>query len=46
MANGYGNTEARDRLTSTAEDIGLGDEEQGNGLVDVAAALGLESSDD
>jgi len=39
MANGYTNTEARDRLTSTAEDIGLGDNEQGNGLLDVEAAV-------
>lgn len=41
MANGYSNTEARDRLNSTAEDISLGDNEQGNGLLDVEAALGL-----
>lgn len=40
MANGYSNTEVRDRLNSTAEDIGLGDNEQGNGLLDVEAALG------
>jgi subtilisin len=46
MANGYTNTEARDRLGSTAEDIGLASNEQGNGLLDVAAALGLDSSDD
>ena len=46
MANGYTNTEARDRLGSTAEDIGLAENEQGNGLLDVAAALGLDSSDD
>ena len=46
MANGYSNTDARDQLNSTAEDIGLASNEQGNGLVDVAAALGLDSSDD
>ncbi|MFC7080079.1 S8 family peptidase [Halorussus caseinilyticus] len=45
MANGYTNTEARDRLHATAEDIGLSDDEQGYGLVDTAAALGLDSSD-
>jgi subtilisin len=45
MANGYTNVEARDRLNSTAEDIGLASNEQGNGLLDVAAALGLDSSD-
>jgi len=39
MANGYTNTEARDRLTSTAEDIGLGSNEQGNGLLDAEAAV-------
>ncbi|WP_224269256.1 S8 family peptidase [Haloprofundus salinisoli] len=46
MANGYTNAEARDRLTSTAEDVGLASNEQGAGLLDVAAALGLDSSDD
>jgi subtilisin len=45
MANGYSNTEARDQLNSTAEDVGLSDNEQGNGLVDAAAAIGLDSSD-
>lgn len=45
IANGYTNTEARDRLASTAEDIGLSENEQGNGLLDVAAAVGLDSSD-
>jgi len=39
MANGYTNTEARDRLNSTAEDIGLGDNEQGSGLLDAEAAV-------
>ena len=46
MDNGYTNTEARDRLAATAEDIGLGGDQQGNGLLDVAAALGADSSDD
>jgi subtilisin len=46
MANGYTNAEARDRLTGTAEDLGLASNEQGSGLLDVAAALGLDSSDD
>jgi hypothetical protein len=40
MANGYSNTEARARLEETAEDIGLGSNEQGNGLLDVEAAMG------
>lgn len=46
MANGYTNTEARNQLGSTAEDIGLAENEQGNGLLDAAAALGLDSNDD
>lgn len=46
MANGHSNTEARGRLNDTAEDISLSSSQQGNGLVDVAAALGLDSSDD
>jgi len=45
MANGYTNTEARDRLKSTAEDIGLGDDEQGSGLLDAEAAVSGGSSD-
>lgn len=36
---------ARGQLQDSAEDIGLASNEQGNGLVDVAAALGLDSSD-
>ncbi len=40
MANGYSNTEARDRLASTAEDIGLASNDQGNGLLDAEAAVG------
>lgn len=39
MDNGYSNTEARARLTETAEDIGLPSNEQGAGLLDVEAAL-------
>lgn len=46
LANGYTNTEARDRLASTAEDLGLADNEQGSGLLDLAAALGYSSADD
>lgn len=46
MANGYDNDDARRRLQSTAENIGLSKNEQGNGLVDVAAALGYDSGDD
>ncbi|WP_224336434.1 S8 family peptidase [Haloprofundus halobius] len=46
MANGYTNTETREQLLSTAEDIGLASNEQGAGLLDTAAALGLDSSDD
>jgi len=40
MANGATNTEARDALLNAAEDIGLGDNESGAGLLDVEAALG------
>jgi subtilisin len=46
MANGYTATEARQRLNDTAEDVGLPSNEQGNGLLDVANALGYDSSDD
>jgi subtilisin len=45
MANGYSNQKARKRLKSTAEDVGLASNEQGAGLLDVAAALGLDSTD-
>jgi subtilisin len=45
VANGSSPLEARDRLLETAEDLGRPDE-QGTGLVDVAAALGYDSSDD
>jgi subtilisin len=44
-ANGSSNTQIRDQLTSTAEDIGLASNESGSGLLDAAAALGLDSSD-
>lgn len=44
-AAGYSNTDARQRLRDTAEDLGLSSDEQGYGLVDVAAALGLNSAD-
>lgn len=46
MANGASNTAARARLRATAEDVGLASAEQGAGLLDVAAALGLPSGDD
>jgi subtilisin len=45
MANGNSNTTARDRLQNTAETIGLSENESGYGLLDTAAALGLDSSD-
>ncbi len=40
MATGMSNTEARSALKNNAEDIGLGSNEQGAGLLDVEAALG------
>jgi subtilisin len=45
MADGFTASEARSKLKSTAEDIGLGGNESGSGLLDAAAALGLDSSD-
>jgi subtilisin len=45
-SEGYSNAEARQRLRETAEDIGLASDAQGHGLLDVAAALGYDSSDD
>lgn len=44
MANGYTNTEARARLAETAEDIGLSENEQGNGLLDTEAAVGTDTT--
>ena len=46
IAAGYTPDEARSRLTSTAEDVGLASNESGAGLLDAAAALGVDSSDD
>ncbi len=46
MANGATASDARSTLTNSAEDLGLSSNEQGAGLLDVAAALGLDSSDD
>ncbi|WP_276301567.1 S8 family serine peptidase [Halorussus lipolyticus] len=46
MAEGYTNSGARSRMKNTAEDIGLASDESGAGLVDAAAAMGLNSSDD
>ncbi|PSQ18225.1 serine protease [Halobacteriales archaeon QS_8_69_26] len=46
VADGHSPREARERLIDAAEDLGLADEEQGAGLVDVAAALGYDSDDD
>jgi subtilisin len=43
---GYAPTEVRSRLAGTAEDIGYGSDATGAGLLDTAAALGLDSSDD
>ena len=40
VAAGYDHAAVRSRLAETAEDIGLDATEQGNGLVDAAAALG------
>nr|WP_266077210.1 S8 family peptidase [Haladaptatus caseinilyticus] len=45
IANGQSASQARSQLKSTAEDIGLSSNESGSGLLDVAAALGLDSSD-
>ena len=45
MTDGTTNAEARTRLTDTAEDVGLASNESGAGLLDVAAALGYDSSD-
>lgn len=40
LANGYSASDARQQLKDTAEDLGLDDNDQGAGLVDVAEALG------
>jgi subtilisin len=45
MANGDSNDQARNTLTGSAEDLGLSSNEQGSGLLDAAAALGFDSSD-
>ncbi|WP_227376569.1 S8 family peptidase [Haladaptatus halobius] len=45
MVNGASNTQARETLKQTAENIGLSSNESGSGLLDVAAALGYDSSD-
>jgi subtilisin len=44
MANGASASDVRSTLTSTAEDIGYASNETGAGLLDAAAALGLDSS--
>lgn len=46
MADGMSHDDARSHLKETAEDIGLNDNEQGAGLVDVAAALDVDGDDD
>ncbi len=46
MANGASNTEARSTLKDTAEDIGLGSNEQGAGLLDVEAAINGDDGGD
>ncbi|PSQ45805.1 peptidase S8 [Halobacteriales archaeon SW_6_65_15] len=44
-ANGYSQSDTRSRLKDTAENIGLASNESGAGLLDAAAALGHDSSD-
>jgi subtilisin len=46
VANGHSATEVRAALTDSAEDLDLDETEQGAGLLDVAAALERDSSDD
>ena len=45
-ATGATASDARSTLKNNAEDVGLASDEQGAGLVDVASALGLSSTDD
>lgn len=45
VSDGYDRFEARQQLLESAEDIGLAEHEQGAGLVDAAAALALDSSE-
>ncbi|NHN42687.1 S8 family serine peptidase [Halorubellus sp. JP-L1] len=45
MAGGASASNVRSTLKSSAEDIGLASNESGSGLLDVASALGLDSSD-
>ncbi len=45
-AQGYSRSDIRSTLKSSAENIGLGSNQQGSGLLDVAAALGHGSGDD
>ena len=44
--DGWNNDQVRNQLTSTAKDIGLPSNEQGYGLVNCAAALGLDEGED
>ncbi|WP_323675228.1 S8 family serine peptidase [Halorubellus sp. PRR65] len=44
MAGGMSASNVRSTLKSNAEDIGLGSNESGSGLLDVASALGYDSS--
>ncbi|ERH10030.1 MAG: subtilisin-like serine protease [halophilic archaeon J07HX64] len=46
LSQGHTPPETRQQLLDTAEDIGHPDTQQGEGLVDVAAALGYDSGDD
>lgn len=42
VAQGYSSEEARERLADTATELSLDETEQGRGLLDVAAAVGIE----
>lgn len=44
-ANGNSNTQTRDTLKTTADDVGLPSNEQGSGVLDDAEALGFTSTD-